>query len=104
MAVQGVRFIGEKVVHHPTVFAMHCEGCGWTVDADAEVKNKFWGASMELHALGVIRLTTADGEEYRWNKVSETLSSSTGLMWEIDGFCIATDSLGRCPSGITHRF
>lgn len=72
---RGVRFIGEKVVHHPTVFAMHCEGCGWTVDADAEVKNKFWGASMELHALGVIRLTTADGEEYRWNKVVTSINN-----------------------------
>ncbi|CAD7703019.1 unnamed protein product [Ostreobium quekettii] len=72
---KGVRFIGEKVVHHPTVFAMHCEGCGWTVDADAEVKNKFWGASMELHALGVIRLRTADGEEYRWNKVTTSINN-----------------------------
>lgn len=50
--VQGVRMIAEKVVHHPTIIAGHAEGRGWTLDADAELRSKFWGRSMDLIPVG----------------------------------------------------
>ena len=70
LLLQGIRFIGEKVVHHPPVFAFHCEGCGWVLEADLEMRNRFWGASIELLFPGVIKLATADGEQYEWNQVT----------------------------------
>ena len=45
--------IAEKVVHHPTIIAGHAEGTGWTLDADAELRSKFWGRSMDLIPVGV---------------------------------------------------
>ena len=44
--------IAEKVVHHPTIIAGHAEGAGWTLDADAELRSKFWGRSMDLIPVG----------------------------------------------------
>jgi hypothetical protein len=46
------RFLAEKVVHHPTVLAAHCEGSGWTLDGDLEAKSKFWGRCIELRPFG----------------------------------------------------
>ena len=46
------RFIAEKVIHHPTVIAAHCEGRKWVFEGDADVKSKFWGRSIELHPEG----------------------------------------------------
>lgn len=50
------RFLAEKVVHHPTVLAAHCEGCGWTLDGDLEVKSKFWGRCIELKPFGKLEV------------------------------------------------
>ena len=44
--------IAEKVVHHPTIIAGHAEGRGWTIDADTELRSKFWGRSMDLIPVG----------------------------------------------------
>ena len=49
---QGLRLIAEKVVHHPTIIAGHAEGRGWTIDADTELRSKFWGRSMDLIPVG----------------------------------------------------
>ena len=69
---QGYRFVGEKVVHHPTVFSLYCQGSGWEVAADTDLKSKFWGSSIELRPIGVILLKTYDGETYKLNKVSQS--------------------------------
>ena len=61
--------VPEQVVHHPTVLAAYCEGRGWTFEGDADVKSKFWGRSIELTPLGLLRLTFHDGDAYSWNKV-----------------------------------
>ncbi|GMH33586.1 hypothetical protein BSKO_01420 [Bryopsis sp. KO-2023] len=74
-AKKGFRFIGEKVIHHPTVFAFHCEGRGWSIDADGEIRNRFWGAGIELRPVGCIQLHTADGEVYQWNKVVTSVNN-----------------------------
>jgi len=58
------------VVHHPTVIAAHGEGERWTFAGDAEVRSKFWGRSIELIPVGLIRLKFDDGDEYNWTKVT----------------------------------
>jgi hypothetical protein len=50
------RFLAEKVIHHPTVVAAHCEGHGWVLDADLEVKSKFWGRCIELKPIAHIEV------------------------------------------------
>ena len=57
------------MVHHPTVIAAHGEGERWTFAGDAEVRSKFWGRSIELIPVGLIRLKFDDGDEYNWTKV-----------------------------------
>lgn len=54
---RNVRFIAEKVVHHPTVLAAHVEGVGWTGAADLEVKSKFWGRCIELKPVAYIQVS-----------------------------------------------
>lgn len=51
-----LRFLAEKVVHHPTVLAAHVEGLRWTADADLEVKSKFWGRCIELKPVAYIQV------------------------------------------------
>lgn len=58
-----------QVVHHPTIVAMHGEGESWSYEADADVRAKFWGRSVELVPVGLIRLRFDDGDEYQWAKV-----------------------------------
>lgn len=70
---QNWRGIAEKVVHHPTIIAMHGEGESWSFAADADVRAKFWGRSVELAPVGLIRLKFDDGDEYNWAKVTSQL-------------------------------
>ena len=62
--------VAGQVVHHPTVIAAHGEGAHWSFAGDAEVRSKFWGRSIELIPVGLIRLKFDDGDEYNWAKVS----------------------------------
>ena len=48
---------------------MHGEGESWSFEADADVRAKFWGRSVELIPAGLIRLKFDDGDEYNWAKV-----------------------------------
>ena len=59
LALQGIRLIAEKVVHHPTIIAGHAEGRGWIIDADTELRSKFWGRSIDLIPVGVLLTVTA---------------------------------------------
>jgi hypothetical protein len=38
-----LKFIAEKVSHHPVVMAYHAEGEGWELYATSSGKTKFWG-------------------------------------------------------------
>ena len=40
-----MKFIAEKVEHHPFVMAYHAEGEGWDLSATSSGKTKFWGQS-----------------------------------------------------------
>lgn len=58
-----------KVVHHPTIIAAHAWGRQWQFAGDVDLRSKFWGRSIELHPVGVLKLTFADGDQYSWHKV-----------------------------------
>ncbi|XP_048230389.1 oxysterol-binding protein-related protein 2A isoform X2 [Ricinus communis] len=70
---KGVRFFSEKVSHHPTVIACHCEGRGWKFWGDSNLRSKFWGRSIQLDPVGVLTLEFDDGEIFQWSKVTTTI-------------------------------
>ncbi|XP_019434400.1 PREDICTED: oxysterol-binding protein-related protein 2A-like isoform X2 [Lupinus angustifolius] len=70
---KGLRFFSEKVSHHPTVVACHCEGRGWKFWADSNIRSKFWGRSIQLEPVGVLTLEFDDGEIFQWSKVTTTI-------------------------------
>ncbi|XP_021615961.1 oxysterol-binding protein-related protein 2A isoform X4 [Manihot esculenta] len=70
---KGVRFFSEKVSHHPTLIACHCEGRGWKFSGDSNLHTKFWGRSIQLDPVGVLTLEFDDGEIFQWSKVTTTI-------------------------------
>ncbi|XP_057415955.1 oxysterol-binding protein-related protein 2A isoform X2 [Lotus japonicus] len=70
---KGIRFFSEKVSHHPTVVACHCQGRGWKFWADSNIRSKFWGRSIQLDPVGVLTLEFDDGEIFQWSKVTTTI-------------------------------
>ncbi|KAG6396960.1 hypothetical protein SASPL_143120 [Salvia splendens] len=66
---KGIRFFSEKVSHHPTVIACHCEGKGWRFWCDTNLKSKFWGRSIQVDPVGTLHLEFDDGETFQWSKV-----------------------------------
>ncbi|MBA0692215.1 hypothetical protein Goari_009792, partial [Gossypium aridum] len=63
---KGVRFFSEKVSHHPMIVACHCQGTGWKLWGDSNLKSKFWGRSIQLDPVGVLTLEFDDGEVFKW--------------------------------------
>ncbi|KAM0016635.1 putative oxysterol-binding protein [Helianthus debilis subsp. tardiflorus] len=70
---KGLRFFSEKVSHHPMIVACHCEGRGWKFWADSNLKGKFWGRSIQLDPVGVLKLQFEDGETFQWSKVTTSI-------------------------------
>ncbi|XP_013733981.2 oxysterol-binding protein-related protein 2A isoform X1 [Brassica napus] len=70
---KGIRFFSEKVSHHPTVIANHCEGKGWRFWGDTNLRSKFWGRSIQVEPVGVLTLEFDDGEVFQWSKVTSTI-------------------------------
>ncbi|CAL1401409.1 unnamed protein product [Linum trigynum] len=70
---KGVRFFSEKVSHHPTLIACHCEGRGWKFWADSDLHTKFWGQSILLDPVGALTLEFDDGEMFQWSKVTTAI-------------------------------
>uniref|UniRef100_A0A2P2KF09 PH domain-containing protein n=1 Tax=Rhizophora mucronata TaxID=61149 RepID=A0A2P2KF09_RHIMU len=70
---KGLRFISEKVSHHPMIVACHCEGTGWKFWGDSNLKSKFWGRSIQLDPVGVLTLEFDDGEVFQWSKVTTSI-------------------------------
>ncbi|KAK1438730.1 hypothetical protein QVD17_04540 [Tagetes erecta] len=70
---KGVRFFSEKVSHHPTLIACHCEGKGWKFWGDSNIRTKFWGRSIQLDPVGVLTLEFDDGEVFKWSKVTTSI-------------------------------
>lgn len=59
----------QQVSHHPTLIACHCEGKGWKLWAESNIRTKFWGTSIKVDPAGTINLEFEDGEIFRWSKV-----------------------------------
>jgi len=72
---KGLRYLSEKVCHHPTILTACCQGRGWLYEGDGEVKSKFWGRCIELHPVGLLQVTFADGDVYHWNKVVTSINN-----------------------------
>ncbi|KAK7316904.1 hypothetical protein RJT34_00702 [Clitoria ternatea] len=72
-ADKGIRFISEKVSHHPMIVACHCEGNGWKFWGDSNLKSKFWGRSIQLDPVGILTLEFDDGEVFHWSKVTTSI-------------------------------
>ncbi|XP_019432401.1 PREDICTED: oxysterol-binding protein-related protein 1B-like isoform X2 [Lupinus angustifolius] len=70
---KGLRFISEKVSHHPMIVACHCEGRGWKFWGDSNLKSKFWGRSIQVDPVGVLTLKFDDGEVFQWSKVTTAI-------------------------------
>nr|XP_043627814.1 oxysterol-binding protein-related protein 2A isoform X2 [Erigeron canadensis] len=70
---RGVRFFSEKVSHHPTLIACHCEGRGWKFWGDSNIRTKFWGRSIQLDPVGLLTLEFDDGEIFQWSKVTTSI-------------------------------
>ncbi|KAL5551153.1 hypothetical protein UlMin_001329 [Ulmus minor] len=70
---KGIHFFSEKVSHHPTLIACHCEGRGWKFWADSNLRTKFWGRSIQLDPVGVLNVEFDDGELFQWSKVTTTI-------------------------------
>ncbi|KAJ6349197.1 hypothetical protein OIU77_006726 [Salix suchowensis] len=68
-----IRFISEKVSHHPMVVACHCEGRGWKFWGESDLKSKFWGRSIQLDPVGTLTLEFDDGEIFQWSKVTTSI-------------------------------
>ncbi|KAL3499542.1 hypothetical protein ACH5RR_038635 [Cinchona calisaya] len=69
----GIRFFSEKVSHHPTLVACHCEGRGWKFWGDSNLKSKFWGRSIQLDPVGTLSVEFDDGEIFQWSKVTTSI-------------------------------
>ena len=87
-----------QVVHHPTVIAAHGEGASWTFAGDCEVRSKFWGRSIELIPVGLIRLKFDDGDEYTWQKVSPTQTTLETWHWTLCMLLQSTGIIGTCAA------
>lgn len=70
---KGIRFFSEKVSHHPTLIACHCEGKGWKFWCDTNLKSKFWGRSIQVDPVGTLNLEFDDGETFQWSKVTTSI-------------------------------
>ncbi|XVE55393.1 hypothetical protein DITRI_Ditri03aG0155000 [Diplodiscus trichospermus] len=70
---KGVSFFSEKVSHHPMIVACHCQGTGWKLWGDSNLKSKFWGRSIQLDPVGVLTLEFEDGEVFQWSKVTTSI-------------------------------
>ncbi|KAH6792706.1 binding protein 2A [Perilla frutescens var. hirtella] len=70
---KGIRFFSEKVSHHPTLIACHCEGRGWKFWCDTNLKSKFWGRSIQVDPVGTLNLEFDDGETFQWSKVTTSI-------------------------------
>jgi oxysterol-binding protein 1 len=100
---KGFRFIAEKVSHHPTIIAAAAEGRGWRLEADADVKSRFWGRSIELKPEGVLKLTfTDENDVYAWNKVTTSINNLIlGKIYVDHGGIMRIRNLS--PNGLTAR-
>ena len=54
------RWCSEQVSHHPPICAFHCEGDYFDTYGNTDIRNYFWGGSLELKILGLQHFTFKD--------------------------------------------
>lgn len=81
----GVRFIAEQVSHHPPVSACYAEGSGglWKYYNAIEVKNKFWGKSLEVFPTGLNHIEIPKyGDHYVLEQITSCVHNIVvGRLW-----------------------
>lgn len=81
----GMRFVAEQVSHHPPISACYGEGSGgkWKYYNAIEIKNKFWGKSMEIFPTGLNHLEIPEyGDHYVFEQVTACVHNIVvGRIW-----------------------
>ncbi|KAH9302595.1 hypothetical protein KI387_014178, partial [Taxus chinensis] len=79
------RFISEQVSHHPPIMAFFAESTSgnYIFYGEVEIKNKFWGRSVEILPAGIFHLHFPKyNDHYTWNKVSSSVHNIIiGKLW-----------------------
>lgn len=82
---KGVRFLSEQVSHHPPISACYAEGTGgsWKYYNAIEVKNKFWGKSLEVFPTGLNHIEIPKyGDHYVLEQVTACVHNIVvGRLW-----------------------
>lgn len=82
---KGLRFVAEQVSHHPPISACYAEGSGasWKYHNHVEVKNKFWGKSLEVFPTGLHHIEFPEyGDHYVFEQVTSCVHNIVvGRMW-----------------------
>ena len=66
---KGWRFLAEKVLHRPQVFASHAESDKWSWTFCPSPRQKFWGKSFEMTIEGTVRVVlVGTGDVITWQK------------------------------------
>ena len=66
---KGYRFLAEKVLHRPQIFAAHAESEKWSWSFCPSPRQKFWGKSFEMTIEGTVRVVLlGTGEVITWQK------------------------------------
>lgn len=82
---KGVRFVAEQVSHHPPVSACYAEGssASWKYYNNIEIKNKFWGKSLEVFPTGPNHIEFPEyGDHYVFEQVTSCVHNIVvGRMW-----------------------
>lgn len=58
------RYLCEQVSHHPPISAFYSEGQGYYTYGNTNVKNFFWGGSLEFRAVGLQHMVLTDTNEH----------------------------------------
>lgn len=81
----GMRFVAEQVSHHPPVSACYAEGSGasWKYHNSVEIKNKFWGKSLEIFPTGLNHVKLPEhGDHYVYTQITSCVHNIVvGRMW-----------------------
>lgn len=82
---KGVRFVSEQVSHHPPISACYAEGTGgsWKYYNAIEVKNKFWGKSLEVFPTGLNHIEIPKyGDHYVLEQITSCVHNIVvGRLW-----------------------
>ncbi len=82
---KGLRFVAEQVSHHPPISACYAEGSGgsWKYYNATEIRNKFWGKSLEFFPTGLNHVEIPEyGDHYVFEQVTTCVHNIVvGRIW-----------------------